>query len=172
MDLQRDRVGREKRPPSQKKTISFIIKVFWPYNNHHPLAKWLFHQCQRGSGAQFDSSTEISVENTVVNSVEFLGFLVLNFYNSVEFLGFYDIYDRRAEFTRARRICAPLNPGPGLPDFTRKYTEASPLLFQSILPLSPFLLPHIFTSLAPASVELFCSPLFRAEHEIKANIVR
>ena len=103
MDLQRDRVGREKRPPSQKKTISFIIKVFWPYNNHHPLAKWLFHQCQRGSGAQFDSSTEISVENTVVNSVEFLGFLVLNFYNSVEFLGFYN----SLAFLVAQNNCAP-----------------------------------------------------------------
>ena len=57
----------------------------------------------QSSGAQFDCATEISVENSVVNSVEFLGFLVLHFYNSVEFLGFYNL----VAFLVEQSNCAP-----------------------------------------------------------------
>ena len=57
-------------------------------------------------GAQFDCATEISVENSVVNSVEFLGFLLLHFYNSVEFLGFYN----SVAFSVAQSNCAPALP--------------------------------------------------------------
>ena len=54
-------------------------------------------------GAQFDCATKILVENSVVNSVEFLGFLVLHFYNSVEFSGFYN----SVAFSVAQSNCAP-----------------------------------------------------------------
>ena len=56
-----------------------------------------------GRPAQFDCATKISVENSVVNSVDFLGFLVLHFYNSFEFLGFYN----SVAFSVEQSNCAP-----------------------------------------------------------------
>ena len=54
-------------------------------------------------GAQFDCTSEILVETSIVNSVEFLGFLVLHPCNSFKCSGFYN----SVAFLVAQWNCAP-----------------------------------------------------------------